>query len=91
MSTVTLAQLKRKWGGVTHILPGDAIELSQEEWEQWVVELEQTGVSEMTMNMIKMYGKVYDRATPEAKSLLRRIVEGVYRGVSKVSPGSDDV
>ena len=83
MATVSLADLKKKWGKTTAILVGDAVYLSLEEWEQWIEELEQEGVSEDTLRLLRLYGEKYGQASAETKSRLRRIVEGVWRAAQQ--------
>jgi len=83
MATVSLADLKKKWGKTTAILVGDAVYLSLEEWEQWLEELEQEGISEDTLRLLRLYGEKYGQASSATKSKLKRIVEGVWRAAQQ--------
>ena len=83
MATVSLADLKKKWGKTTAILVGDAVYLSLEEWEQWIEELEQEGISEDTLRLLNLFGEKYGQASFRAKSKLKRIVEGVWRAAQQ--------
>lgn len=77
---VTLSALKEKWGGSVNILPGDAVVLPTEEWELWLEELGQAGITADTIRLMKTFRVIHAKAEPETHARLNRIVEGVWRG-----------